>query len=441
MWEEVFNEYNEIARMFSLYNERILLGDYLEYSNELNENYICDLFVAQVISCIVSGSDFYMPQEVLQIVEDNNSEVMNFVKWVTHNDRRYVQQMSATEKSILIQKLVDHCFNEKGLQLLQEICAQDIIYAGNLAPKIKSLLSSIRTKLKLYCLGLILTDTDSDDAIDLYVSRLREAEATGKIDRKPTKVELVFDKQYHHRGALIRGREFKHKNISGARLLETINLPLETDECLNYKTDKNFCQSAILHIGIEATGSSGTGFKISDEYALTCAHVVKGAREVIANVICGDGYPRDRLEGFEVYDVGFGEVVYSNKELDIAIIKTEYCGDGFLSIETRNILPELGEEVIVFGYPLGYAMPQTNKFGPSISFYRGYVSSNQVDNGNSVTFLDVDIKPGNSGSPVISAKTGKVIGIISGALVGGALETGGKMPYMIPIQHFLALNK
>ena len=86
-------------------------------------------------------------------------------------------------------------------------------------------------------------------------------------------------------------------------------------------------------------------------------------------------------------------------------------------------------------------MPQTNKFGPNISFYKGYVSSNQVKDGNSVTFLDIDVKSGNSGSPVISAKTGKVIGIISGIKVGGRAALNEKMPYMIPIQHFLELNK
>jgi hypothetical protein len=169
--------------------------------------------------------------------------------------------------------------------------------------------------------------------------------------------------------------------------------------------------------------------------------VVEGANEVSANVIVGDGYPLDGFEDFGIYDVGFGEVVYLNKELDIALLKTEYCGSKYLSVEQGMLLPEIGEEVVVFGYPLGYEMPLTNKFGPNISFYKGYVSSNQVKDGNSVTFLDIDVKSGNSGSPVISAKTGKVIGIISGIKVGGRAALSEKMPYMIPIQHFLELNK
>lgn len=65
----------------------------------------------------------------------------------------------------------------------------------------------------------------------------------------------------------------------------------------------------------------------------------------------------------------------------------------------------------------------------------------QIKNGNSITFLDIDVKSGNSGSPVISTKTGKVIGIISGIKVGGKMALTEKMPYMIPIQHFLELMK
>ena len=158
-------------------------------------------------------------------------------------------------------------------------------------------------------------------------------------------------------------------------------------------------------------------------------------------MIAGDGYPLDKSGSFGIYDVGFCEVVYINKELDFALLKTEYCGNKFLSVEQSVLLPEIGEDVVVFGYPLGYEMPKSNEFGPNISFYKGYVSSNQITNGNSVTFLDIDVKSGNSGSPVISVKTGKVIGIISGAKVGSRIMHNEKIPYMIPIQHFLELNK
>lgn len=96
---------------------------------------------------------------------------------------------------------------------------------------------------------------------------------------------------------------------------------------LNYKFDKNYCQLALLHIEAEGQGT-GTGFLITEDgYALTCEHVVGDAKEIYATQINGCGYPNN------IYDVGWGEVIYTNKELDIALIKMENYSYGFLPIE------------------------------------------------------------------------------------------------------------
>ena len=306
---------------------------------------------------------------------------------------------------------------------------QDITRSDKLAQDIGSLLRTIQSAIEL--------EVNGEEEFFRQLSELRSG---GK--KKSTKVQERYCFEYTNRGALIRNRVFKH-NFNGNHIFDKVDLSKECDKLLDYRFVKNFCQSALLHIGIEETGSSGTGFMISEDgYALTCAHVVEGAKEIYATVINGDGYATESSkEGFEVYDAGNGEVIYTNELLDIALLKMEHYGSGVLPIEKRNILPELGEEVVIFGYPLGYEMPQSNIFGPNISFYKGYVSSNQIKDGNSVTFLDIDVKSGNSGSPVISTKTGKVIGIMSGVKVGGKLGLNEKMPYMIPIQHFLELNK
>lgn len=434
MWIDIINEHNEILKMISLYNNRIVNGDYLEYSKKLDIRIYYDLLSAHIVNVLLNNPTLYMPKEILQFVHEMNSEVMNYVEWNACGERCYIKDISALERTELLQCLVNKCFNEQESVFLQEVCAQDILCSGELAPKISSLLSSIRILHELSCLGIEFTENREDE----FVEQISKAQAAGKLTLKPTEIEVKFNKEYRKRGALIRGREFRHNCTE--TIPRKVICPTKKGEALNYKKDGVFCQFAVIHISVEENGSSGTGFKISDNYALTCAHVVEGAQEIYANVICGDGYPKEGREAFGIYDVGFGEVVYSNKSLDIALLKTEYCGTEFLSIETRNILPELGEEVVVFGYPLGYEMPQTNRFGPNISFYRGYVSSNQVDNGNSITFLDIDVKSGNSGSPVISTKTGKVIGIISGIKVGGQRLLSEKMPYMIPIQHFLKLS-
>ena len=423
MWNDIKEKHQTIVKYITDYNAKIKNGKYLEYDNELDMILYHNIVVAHIITLLVNDKKLYLSNDAAMLLNVDQSNLCQLIVWETHENYRLINAIDSSE---IVKQIINICFDEKGTRFIQEICAQDIVCSNKLAKEISSILSLIT--------AAIIVDCKGEDELFREFSQIRNG-----AGRTSTKVEDKFHKEYRNRGALIRNRVFKQKNIY-RNILNNVELTNESEDLLDYRYDKNVCQSALLHIGIEETGSSGTGFVISEDgYALTCAHVVEGAKDVYATVINGDGYPVGDKEGFEVYDAGDGKVVYSNSELDIALLKMEHFGSGFLPIEQRNILPELGEEVVVFGYPLGYQMPQSNFFGPNISFYKGYVSSNQVKDGNSVTFLDIDIKSGNSGSPVISTKTGKVIGIISGVKVGGNMMLKEKMPYMIPIQHFVNL--
>lgn len=429
-WENIKKQNDEIVSRILEYNTKIIQGDYLEYPHELQMDVYYNLIAAHIVNILIDDETLYIPNDIFLSLNLHNSDSVRLIEWDIVDGNRFAKDLGNINKDEILAKLLKGCFNDNTKKFICEICAQDIIYSFDLAKKISSLLNSIYVGVELAVKGE-----------EVLIRRLSEMRRTGVNLTKSSKIQSRYNFEYKNTGALVRNRVFKH-NYTGKHFLEKVKLPPESEELLDYRSAKNFCQSALLHIGIEETGSSGTGFMISsDGYALTCAHVVEGAKEVYATVINGDGYAAEGLrEGFEVYDAGNGEVVYINKSLDIALLKMEHYGSGFLPIEQRNILPELGEEVVVFGYPLGYEMPQSNFFGPNISFYKGYVSSNQTKDGNSVTFLDIDVKSGNSGSPVISTKTGKVIGIMSGIKVGGKIALTEKMPYMIPIQHFLVLN-
>ena len=423
MWNDIEEKNQFIIKSIAEYNIEIKSGKYLEYENELDMTVYYNFVAAHIISLLFKDKLLYLSNNAALLLNVDQSSVSKLINWELHENNRLINAKNSCD---VIKQIVSHCFDENAKNFIQEICAQDIIHSQKLAKEISSIMGLIT--------AAIIVDCKGEDELFKEFSRIRNGEG-----RTSTTIEDRFHKEYRSRGALIRNRVFKQKNIY-RNISDKVRLTDESDDLLDYRYDKNVCQSALLHIGIEETGSSGTGFVISEDgYALTCAHVVEGAKDVYATVINGDGYPVGDKEGFEVYDAGDGKVVYSNNELDIALLKMEHFGSGFLPIEQRNILPELGEEVVVFGYPLGYQMPQSNFFGPNISFYKGYVSSNQVKDGNSVTFLDIDIKSGNSGSPVISTKTGKVIGIISGVKVGGNMMLKEKMPYMIPIQHFVNL--
>lgn len=425
MWDDIKEKHQAIIKSVADYNIKIKSGKYLEYDNELDIMVYHNFVAAHIINLLLNDKMLYLSNDAAMLLNVDQSSVCKLIDWEVHEDYRLI---NAKNNCNFARQIIGICFDENAKNFIQEICAQDIVHSQKLAKEISSILSLIT--------AAIIVDCKGEDELFKEFSRIRNGEG-----RTSTTIEDRFHKEYRNRGALIRNRVFRQKSIYKS-ITNKVELKNESEDLLDYRYDKNVCQSALLHIGIEETGSSGTGFVISEDgYALTCAHVVEGAGDVYATVINGDGYSIGDEEGFEVYDAGDGKVVYSNSELDIALLKMEHYGSGFLPIEQRNILPELGEEVVVFGYPLGYQMPQSNFFGPNISFYKGYVSSNQVKNGNSVTFLDIDIKSGNSGSPVISIKTGKVIGIISGVKVGGNMMLKEKMPYMIPIQHFVNLVK
>lgn len=427
--DSIRTTHHEILSKISEYNSNIAHGDCLEHKNTLEVEIYFNFLASHIINLLMDDESLYLPDDLISVLSTNDEQIKKFVEWQVSDSGYSIKVGSIMEKEDLCDKFVTTCFDMKAKNFIQEICAQDIVHDGKLAKKISSILTSISGAIVLACKG--------EDVFWNYLSTMREG---GKPQE--TVILKKYNYEYRNRGALIRNRVFKHKYL-GRKITENIVLESGSDELIDYRADRNFCQAALLHVGVESTGSCGTGFVISEDgYALTCAHVVEGAKkEIYATVINGDGYPIDDSEGFEVYDAGDGEVVYVNKELDIALLKMHHGGCGFLPVERRKILPELGEEVVVFGYPLGYEVPQSNFFGPNISFYKGYVSSNQIKDGNSITYLDIDFKSGNSGSPVISTKTGKVIGIISGIKVGGQRELTEKMPYMIPIQHFLELMK
>ena len=51
-------------------------------------------------------------KEILQFVHEMNSEVMNYVEWNACGERCYIKDISALERTELLQCLVNKCFNE-----------------------------------------------------------------------------------------------------------------------------------------------------------------------------------------------------------------------------------------------------------------------------------------------------------------------------------------
>ena len=163
---------------------------------------------------------------------------------------------------------------------------------------------------------------------------------------------------------------------------------------------------------------SGSGFVIDGHRILTNAHVVSDTTFVQVRKY-GDS---ERVPA---------RLLYVSHEADLALLTVD--ADGFFEAMTPlrlGGLPELRQEVLVLGFPLG---------GDTLSVTRGVVSRIEnrtyVHSGMELLAGQIDsaVNPGNSGGPVLA----------DGAVVGIAMQvTSGtdSIAYMIPtpvVNHFL----
>jgi len=141
--------------------------------------------------------------------------------------------------------------------------------------------------------------------------------------------------------------------------------------------------------------SSGSGFVIrKDGLFVTNYHVIDGAQEIAVKLSNSSKINRAYVDKYDA-------------EKDLALLRFEEAGPfPVLAIEEGTV-PELGEEVIVLGYPLG------TKLGLDITVSTGIVSSLRNYPEISLIQTNAAINHGNSGGPMIWRRTNRVIGVVS----------------------------
>ena len=138
---------------------------------------------------------------------------------------------------------------------------------------------------------------------------------------------------------------------------------------------------------------SGAGFLVDKErgWIVTNAHVASYS-------------PAKITVSFKDEDFVSGETVYIDRYLDLAVIKI--ATEKISSDKTEANLNcdgglKIGHPVGAFGHPWGFSYTGT----------KGIISGKTSHFGNQLLQTDAPINSGNSGGPLISLKTGEVIGI------------------------------
>ena len=150
---------------------------------------------------------------------------------------------------------------------------------------------------------------------------------------------------------------------------------------------------------LDGRNSWGSGFVVGGDRLITNAHVVqpdgKQARSI--RVLARDG---STLEG---------TVVKVNVDRDVAILSVRHGRPG---AQLEPGLPSVGERVVFAGQPTGVLQ---------LSVFEGLVSATGENllprPAGPLIQLAGMINNGNSGGPVLSARTGRVIGVITAKYV------------------------
>lgn len=175
-------------------------------------------------------------------------------------------------------------------------------------------------------------------------------------------------------------------------------------------------QGSVFSLSFEnAAGriSSGSAFKVG-KYLVTNNHVIQvpSARKIILRSVGEDGYQTR-------YEKRFGHLEFKQSLVDgdpeagwdYAVLHVNDPTFDALPplLLTQDDEVQIGEPVALFGYQFG----QNNQ-----SMHLGHVASQYQKNGVHYLQLDASVNQGNSGGPLISLETGRVIGIVTRKATG-----------------------
>ncbi len=188
---------------------------------------------------------------------------------------------------------------------------------------------------------------------------------------------------------------------------------------------------AIVSLSTEHEGGSrgeSSGFIFSEDgYVATCAHCVRKATKI-------DVRTRIFHRGKNFDNHYVGHVVVIDNPNDVAILKIESDRKFvYVPLSPEDAIDKAPlSKVYLLGYPFGHSrFDQMSVNEGKIASYQRNRNNNEPDQIN----LDISAKSGNSGSAVIDAETGKVIGVLCGSSTSVSGQLVEEINYCRPISY------
>jgi S1-C subfamily serine protease len=209
----------------------------------------------------------------------------------------------------------------------------------------------------------------------------------------------------------IRGRQKRERYSATGEITETQIVELEQEATQHLANKKSKPKQVAKGPPPKKSSTSGSGFFISKlGHVLTNQHVVDNCqkvtigddtkKQVTANVLETDRRNDLALLKISSMQMASAETKSLIRKLGIKI--APLASDGLL----RSEGVELGEDVLVAGYPYG------DIFSNSIKVTKGIVSANRGLGDDTGQFqIDAAVQPGNSGGPIYDGN-GNIVGVV-----------------------------
>lgn len=198
-----------------------------------------------------------------------------------------------------------------------------------------------------------------------------------------------------------------------------------------YKTVWNKCQSSVCQLNFYSSSGikllSMTGFKVNDQYVITDDNILKIFKAVKVKIVFvnPDGYTENKSVEISMEELKRRIIKGIDKKKAVfAAINIDF--EEFKNIPSLKLSKDensdIGHNIAVLGYQLDH---------DNLSIKTGIISSTFVhEDGLKYLQVESNINQGNSGSPLINAETGEVIGII-GQNLASITQSHRRMKHII----------